>query len=73
MIGLTGALEAYYAAHACREAPILAELRAATAKLGGLGKTGLVPWIGGLVLWMAATWAHIPGNGMAAGIWRWVG
>ncbi|MEI7599203.1 MAG: class I SAM-dependent methyltransferase [Aestuariivirga sp.] len=33
-IGLTGALEAYYAAHACREAPLLAELRAETAKLG---------------------------------------
>lgn len=34
-IGLTGALEDYYAAHAFREAPILAELRAETAKLGG--------------------------------------
>ena len=33
-IGLTGALETYYAAHACREAPVLAELRAETAKLG---------------------------------------
>lgn len=33
-IGLTGALEAYYAAHACREPAILAELRAETAKLG---------------------------------------
>lgn len=34
-IGLTGALEAYYAAHACREAPILAELRQETSALGG--------------------------------------
>jgi uncharacterized membrane protein len=42
-------------------------------KLGGLAKAGLVPWIGGLVLWLGASWAHIPGNGMAAGIWRWVG
>jgi predicted O-methyltransferase YrrM len=33
-IGLTGALETYYAAHACREAPVLAELRAETASLG---------------------------------------
>lgn len=33
-IGLTGALEAYYAAHACREPAILAELRQETAKLG---------------------------------------
>ena len=42
-------------------------------KLGGLAKAGLVPWLGGLVLWLVATWAHIPGNGMAAGVWRWVG
>lgn len=42
-------------------------------KLGGLAKAGLVPWLGGLVLWLVATWAHIPGNGMAAGLWRWVG
>jgi caffeoyl-CoA O-methyltransferase len=34
-IGLTGALESYYAAHACREPAILAELRAETAALGG--------------------------------------
>lgn len=33
-IGLTGALEAYYAAHACREPRILAELRQETATLG---------------------------------------
>lgn len=42
-------------------------------KFGGLAKAGLLPWLGGLVLWLAATWAHIPGNGMAAGLWRWVG
>lgn len=41
-------------------------------KLGGLAKAGLVLWFGGLVLWLAATWAHIPGNGMVAGIWRWL-
>ena len=33
-IGLTGALEDYYAAHACREVPVLVELRAETARLG---------------------------------------
>ncbi len=27
---------------------------------------------GGLVVWLAATWAHGPLAGMAAGIWRWV-
>ena len=30
-IGLSGALESYYSAHACREPAILAELRAETA------------------------------------------
>lgn len=27
---------------------------------------------GGLVIWLAATWAHIPLGGWEAGIWRWV-
>jgi caffeoyl-CoA O-methyltransferase len=34
-IGITGALEAYYAAHACRELDILKELREETSRLGG--------------------------------------
>lgn len=42
-------------------------------RFGGLAHAGLVPWLGGITLWLAATWAHIPGNGMTAGIWRWVG
>ena len=42
-------------------------------KLNGLAKTGLVPWLGGALLWLVATYLHIPGNGMAAGIWRWMG
>jgi uncharacterized membrane protein len=29
--------------------------------------------LGGLVLWLAATWAHIPLASIPAGIWRWVG
>ena len=29
-------------------------------------------WAGGVVIWLAATWAHIPLAGWAAGIWRWV-
>lgn len=29
-------------------------------------------WAGGLVLWLTATWAHIPLAGWAAGIWRWI-
>ncbi len=44
--------------------------------------SGRIPWAaakpgmhalgGGLVVWLAATWAHpLAGAGMAAGIWRW--
>lgn len=28
-------------------------------------------WAGGIVIWLAATWGHIPLAGIAAGIWRW--
>jgi uncharacterized membrane protein len=42
-------------------------------RLPRLARAGLVPWLGGVVLWLAATWAHIPLNGMAAGVWRWLG
>jgi len=34
---------------------------------------GVVPAVGGIVLWLAATWAHLPLAGMPAGIWRWIG
>jgi uncharacterized membrane protein len=27
---------------------------------------------GGVAVWLAASWAHIPVSGVAAGIWRWV-
>jgi len=33
---------------------------------------GLV-WLAALTGWLAATWAHVPLGGIAAGIWRWVG
>lgn len=39
------------------------------ARLGGFGGHALG---GGVVLWLAATWAHIPLAGWAAGVWRWV-
>ena len=29
-------------------------------------------WAGGIVIWLAATWAHIPAAHIAAGIWKWV-
>ena len=41
-------------------------------RLSALAKAGAAPWLGGLGLWLAATWAHIPTVGMAAGIWRWL-
>lgn len=39
---------------------------------GGFAKAGAVAWIGGVLLWLAASWAHIPAIGMAAGVWRWL-
>jgi len=39
------------------------------ARLGGFGLPALV---GGLVVWLVATWAHIPLSGFAAGVWRWI-
>ncbi|MEG3165174.1 NnrU family protein [Sphingomonas sp. PB2P19] len=47
-----------------------AAIAARRARFGGFGLHTLA---GGLVLWLAATWAHIPLAGWAAGIWRWVG
>jgi len=29
---------------------------------------GLLPWIGGIAIWLGATWLH----SMAAGVWRWI-
>jgi uncharacterized membrane protein len=39
------------------------------ARLGGFGMHALA---GGVILWLAATWAHIPLAGWPAGIWRWL-
>ena len=38
-------------------------------RLGGFGAHALA---GGVVLWLVATWAHLPVAGFAAGIWRWI-
>jgi uncharacterized membrane protein len=46
-----------------------AAVAAGRARLGGFGLPALA---GGLVVWLAATWAHIPLSGWAAGVWRWV-
>lgn len=39
------------------------------ARFGGFGAHALG---GGLLVWLLATWAHIPLAGRAAGIWRWL-
>ncbi|SEA65216.1 NnrU family protein [Paraburkholderia sartisoli] len=46
-----------------------AAIAAGRARLGGFGLHALV---GGLVVWLVATWAHAPLSGWAAGIWRWL-
>lgn len=34
---------------------------------------GALPVLIGVVIWLAATWVHMPLAGIAAGVWRWVG
>ncbi|MFT4067920.1 NnrU family protein [Paraburkholderia sp.] len=46
-----------------------AAIAAGRARLGGFGMHSL---LGGVVVWLVATWAHIPFAGMPAGIWRWL-
>jgi uncharacterized membrane protein len=41
-------------------------------KPGGLARAGAIPWLGGIGLWLAATWAHIPALMLPAGVWRWL-
>lgn len=38
-------------------------------RIGSLGGHALG---GGVVVWLAATWAHIPLAGWAAGVWKWI-
>jgi uncharacterized membrane protein len=47
----------------------LAAIASGRARLGGFGLHSL---LGGLVVWLAATWAHLPIAGVAAGVWRWL-
>lgn len=47
-----------------------AAIAAGRARFGGFRPHDIA---GGLIVWLAATWAHIPLGGWAAGIWRWVG
>ena len=41
-------------------------------RLSQVGAIGVVPWIGGGLIWLAVTYAHMPAGGMAAGAWRWL-
>jgi hypothetical protein len=41
-------------------------------RLTALPGAGLVPWLGGLALWLGATWLHMVAVGIPAGIWRWL-
>jgi uncharacterized membrane protein len=47
-----------------------AAIASGRARFGGFRPHDLA---GGLILWLAATWAHTPLAGMPAGIWRWIG
>ena len=38
-------------------------------KLHRILAVGIVPWIGGIAIWLGASWLH----SMDAGVWRWVG
>ena len=46
-----------------------AAIAAGRAPLTGFGMHALA---GGVVVWLVATWAHIPLSGWPAGIWRWL-
>ncbi|MCH4894684.1 MULTISPECIES: NnrU family protein [unclassified Sphingomonas] len=45
-------------------------IAAGRTRLGGFRGHDLA---GGVVVWLVATWAHLPLAGWAAGIWRWIG
>ena len=45
---------------------------AALAGRAPLQAPGLGVVIGGTLLWLAATWAHLPLAGVAAGVWAWL-
>jgi uncharacterized membrane protein len=46
-----------------------AAIAAGKARFGGFGLHAL---LGGLVVWLVATWAHAPLAGQAAGVFRWL-
>ena len=42
-------------------------------RFGALLRAGPGAWIGGIAIWLLATFGHIHANGIPAGIWRWIG
>jgi uncharacterized membrane protein len=46
-----------------------AAIAAGRARFGGFRPHD---WAGGVVIWLAASWAHIPLSGWAAGVWKWI-
>lgn len=46
-----------------------AAIAAGRARFGGFRPHD---WAGGILIWLVATWAHLPLAGWAAGIWRWL-
>jgi uncharacterized membrane protein len=46
-----------------------AAIAAGKARFGGFRPHDIA---GGVVIWLAATWAHLPLAGWAAGVWRWL-
>ena len=46
-----------------------AAITAGRARFGGFRPHDIA---GGVVIWLAATWAHLPIAGVAAGVWHWV-
>jgi len=42
-------------------------------RLGQIGAINWKVWASGAVIWLAASWAHVPAGGGAAGVWRWIG
>lgn len=41
-------------------------------RFGRLFRAGTAAWIGGIAIWLAATYGHLHANGVPAGIWRWL-
>lgn len=42
-------------------------------RLSSIFQTGVIPWVSGVIIWLAATWFHPHLGWPVAGIWRWVG